>query len=313
MIRIGFILFFAIALLGDFIANEKPLYCKIQGKVQFPAFRQKAVDWHLAQADSSISARNWLVFNEYENVIKAPIPFSAGTLDKNDASLKAPFQSRHWLGTDRLGRDLLAGLIHGCGIAFWIGLGSTFLATFLGIILGSLAGFLGGWWDTIILKIVEIKRTIPSIFWILALSAIISRCTIIQIILIIGGLAWPTIALLMRGSLQRVKTEDYITAAKTLGLSQWQIFFKHTLHNSLSPIYVAASFLVANTILTEASLSFLGVGLPVEEVTWGSIIRQAQSDTNAWWLLFFPGLCIFLVVILANSFGEKLRTSSRTV
>jgi peptide/nickel transport system permease protein len=311
MLRIGFAIFFAIALLGDFIANEKPLYCKVQGKTQFPAFRQKAVDWHLAQADSSISARNWLIFNEYESVIKAPIPFSAGTLDSNDASLKAPFESNHWLGTDRLGRDLLAGLIHGCGIAFWIGLGATLLATILGILLGGIAGFLGGFWDTVILKIIEIKQTIPSIFWILTLSAVLNRCTIFHIILIIGGLAWTTIALLMRSALQKVKTEDYITAAKTLGLSQWQIFFKHALPNSLSPIYVAASFLVTAAILTEAALSFLGIGLPFEEVTWGSILHQGQSDMSAWWLLFFPGFCIFLVVILVNSFGERLRSLNK--
>ena len=208
MIRIGFILFFVIALLGDFIANEKPLYCKIQGKVQFPAFQQKAVDWHLAQADSSISARNWLTLNAYESVIKAPIPFSAGTLDKNDVSLKAPFKTQHWLGTDRLGRDLLAGLIHGCSTAFWVGIGTTLLATILGILFGGLAGFLGGYWDIIILKIIEIKRTIPALFWILTLCAVINKCTVIHIILIIGGLTWTTIALLMRGALQKVKTED---------------------------------------------------------------------------------------------------------
>ena len=309
MIRIGFILFFVIALLGDFIANEKPLYCKIQGKVQFPAFQQKAVDWHLAQADSSISARNWLTLNAYESVIKAPIPFSAGTLDKNNANLKAPFKTQHWLGTDMLGRDLLAGLIHGCGTAFWIGIGATLLATILGIFFGGLAGFLGGYWDVIILKIIEIKRTIPALFWILTLCAVINKCTVIHIILIIGGLTWTTIALLMRGALQKVKTEDYITAAKTLGLNQWQIFFKHALFNSLTPVYVAASFLFAEAILMEASLSFLGIGLAIEEVSWGSILRQGQNDMTAWWLVFFPGLCIFLVVLLANSIGEKLRHS----
>jgi peptide/nickel transport system permease protein len=311
MTRIGFILFFTVALLSDFIANEKPLYCKIKGQHFFPAFQQKATDWQLIKPDSSLYSQNWLIFNEYESVLKAPIPFSAGSIDSRCGGSIPPFQSTHWLGTDKIGRDVLAGLIHGCNTAFLVGFGVMLLALFIGVLLGGLAASAGGFTDYFINRIIEIKRTIPSVFWVLVLSSFLNKCTILHIILIVGGLVWTDIALLTRATLLKVQTTDYITAAKTLGLSDWEIFFRHALPNSLTPIYVAAPHIVAGAILSESALSFLGIGLSVEEVTWGALLRQGQSDLNAWWLVFFPGLAIFIVILLCNSVGEKWRKESK--
>ncbi len=305
--RVGFFIFFLLVLFGDFIANEKPLYCKIDGKVQYPAFRQKGIDWNLAQADANFFSRNWLTFNAYESVIKAPVPFSATTLDVQNGNFKAPFQTVHLLGTDNLGRDVLAGIIHGCSIAFWIGLGATFLAVLLGVLLGAIAGYFADYWDILIMKIIEVKRTIPSLLWIFAIAAVIDKCTIWHIILIIGGLGWTGIAQLMRAEVLKTKNEDYALAAKTLGLSTWQTLFKHILPNSLSPIYVAGAFMVSQAILAEASLSFLGIGLPTETVTWGSMLQQATRNISAWWMAIFPGACLFLVIVLFNKLAENRR------
>ena len=184
------------------------------------------------------------------------------------------------------------------------------LATLLGICLGATAGFFGGYWDRLVMQLIEIKRTIPSILWIFALAAIINKCTIIHIILIIGGLSWTGIAQLIRATILKTKSEDYILAAKTLGLKKWAILIRHALPNSLAPVYVAASFMVSNAIIFESSLSFLGIGLSVEEVTWGAMLSQGSTDINAWWMVVFPGICLLGVIVLFNNLGERFRKLS---
>ena len=115
------------------------------------------------------------------------------------------------------------------------------------------------------------------------------------------------IALLIRGEFLKIKNLEYITAAKALGLSDWKILFRHALPNAVTPVIVLAASMVSGMILTESSLSFLGIGLPVEQITWGSLLRQAEQNTSAWWLAAFPGLCIFAVVVIFNQLAENLR------
>lgn len=305
--RSGFVIFLFFAFFGDFIANEKPLICQVKGKMEFPAFRQKGIEWRIAESDSSFYARNWLTFSEYDWAVRAPVHFSAGTIDLRGEHFDGPFRHPHLLGTDRLGRDVLAGLIEGCAVAFKTGFSVMIIAVFLGLLFGVVAGYFPVFWDYPIMSLIEIKRSVPGILWIFAVAAILRQCSLFQIILIIALLSWPNIALLVRSSVIKVKNEDYITAAKALGFSKWRILTKHILPNCLQPVYVAAAALIPAAITTESALTFLGIGLPLNTVTWGSILRQAQNDIDAWWLALFPGLCLFFVVILFNSWAENLR------
>lgn len=302
----GLIIFAFIALFGDFIANEKPLYCTIEGKSSFPAFQQKIIDWGGKTSDTSFYKINWATFSNYQTVIKAPIPFSAKSL--SDTKFIPPFCSKHLLGTDNLGRDVLAGLIYGTKSAFWVGVGATTLALFLGVILGLIGGYYEGVWDKIITQVINIKRTIPPILWIFALTAIIGNCDYWQIILIFAILSWTSHALLLRAEILKIKHQDFVIAARSLGLGNFSIIRKHILPNALPVLYVITAIMIGNVILGLSSLSFLGIGLSIDEVNWGTMIRQAASDITVWWMAIFPGICLFAVIYLFNSIGEALRS-----
>ena len=364
------------ALFGDFIANEKPLYCVIKGETYFPAFRQWAVNLGIAE-NKNYGVNDWLQYADYEQVIKTIIPYSPFTQDKKNTNFVSPFDVqnisstyyKHWLGTDLLGHDVLAGILGAFRVAFLIGIGATFLALVLGIFFGALAGYWGddkiflSWQsvlsisiilfytffiasqlvvcqafilifivcillfllvkkieqhtqksfavkiklDTFISRMIAIKRSIPSLVFIFIFVAILTKCSIGHLILILGSLSWMNIALLIRGEFLKIKNLEYITAAKALGLSDWKILFRHALPNAVTPVIVLAASMVSGMILTESSLSFLGIGLPVEQITWGSLLKQAEQNTSAWWLAVFPGLCIFAVVVIFNQLAENLR------
>jgi peptide/nickel transport system permease protein len=311
--RTGFIIFLLLALFGDFIASDKPLVCSIKGKLFFPSMQQKAADCGILQADSVLNTRDWRGFRSYDWVVRSPVPFSAERPDKEPVKFTAPLQNGHLLGTDFLGRDVLAGLIAGCKVAFQIGIFSMLIAVFVGVVLGAMAGYFGTWCDNLILGLIEVKRAVPSVLWIFAVAAISDQCSLTQIVLIIGLLSWPGIALLMRSAVIKVKTADYILAARAIGCSEWRILFVHIIPNCLGPVYVAAAALVPAAVLTESALTFLGIGLPLQTVTWGSMLRQAQSDVSIWWLALFPGLCLFLLILLFNTYAERLRNTRTRV
>lgn len=307
--KIGLIIFAFIALFGDFIANEKPLYCTIDGKASFPAFQQKIIDWGGTTSDTSFYKINWATFSNYQSVLKAPIPFSAKSLSED--KFIPPFQSKHLLGTDKLGRDVLAGLIYGTKSAFWVGIGGTILSLLIGILAGLMCGYYEGLWDKIITQIINIKRMIPTLLWIFTIAAIVGKCNYFQIILIITFLSWTTYALLLRAEILKVKQQDFVSAARALGLGHFSIIRKHILPNTLPVLYVTTTIMIGNIILTLSTLSFLGVGLSIEEVTWGSMIQQASSDITVWWMAIFPGVCLFGIVYLFNRIGESLRSFSK--
>ncbi len=361
---------------GDFIANEKPLYCRIKGENYFPAFRQWAADLSIAE-NKNYNSIDWSQYTDYEKVIKTIIPYSASTQDKNNTNFVSPFAAqnisstyyRHWLGTDFLGHDVLAAILSACRVAFLIGIGATLLAFALGVFFGTLAGYFGddkislSWQsiliitlvffyvffissqlvyyqaftlvlfafivlffsikkieqytknsfsvkiklDSIISGLINTKRSIPSIIVIFILVAILQKCSILHLILILGSLGWMNFALLIRGEFLKINNLEYIVAAKSLGFSQGQILFRHALPNVILPTIISAASMVSNAILAESSLSFLGIGLPIEQVTWGSLLRQAENNISAWWLAVFPGLCIFIVVVIFNKLAENLR------
>jgi peptide/nickel transport system permease protein len=363
-------------LFGDFVANEKPLYCRIQGEDCFPAFRQWAVDLGIAE-NKNYNDINWLQQSDYECVVKTIIPYSAFTQDKKNTNFVSPFATqnisslyyRHWLGTDLLGHDVLAAILSACKIAFLIGIGATLLAFALGIFFGILAGFYGddkislSWqsvliilmglfytffiasqivfaqafilillsivllfflvkkieqytassllvkikFDSLIYGLINVKRSIPSIVFVFILVAVLQKCSIIHLVLILGSLSWMSFALLIRGEFLKVKNLEYIVAAKSLGLSEIQILFHHALPNVILPAIILAASMVSSAILAESNLSFLGIGLPTEQTTWGSLLRQAENNISAWWLVVFPGLCIFAVVVVFNKLAEDLR------
>lgn len=388
-----FVLFLvAIALFADFIANEKPIYAKYNGTTYFPVIKQYGVDFGIGKWPKELQNVKWSDL-EYESVVWPLIPYKPQNIDYKNSQYKGPFAKqrvksgfwKHRLGTDGLGRDVMAGMIHGTRIAFAVGLISMSISGFLGILFGSLAGYFGDerlrmsrirlWLNVIgfflalfyafttrsyllsdalgesiiaflgqlffslliffgvltlinllviplkkipflgkrvsvpmditISRIIEVLISIPKLFLIIAIVAI-AKPSLILVMVIIGLTSWTGIARLIRAELLKVRRLEYIEAAQSLGFNDFKIMFKHAIPNALSPVFISIAFGIAGAILTESTLSFLGIGVPADAVTWGSLLNLVREAPKAWWLAIFPGAAIFITVTLFNLIGEGL-------
>ena len=212
---------------------------------------------------------------------------------------------RHFLGTDSLGRDLLARIVWGGRVSLAVGLVGTGISVFIGIILGSLAGYFGKGVDIAISRVIEIVQTFPAFFLILIVVAFVGP-SILNIMVIIGLVGWTGVARLVRGEFIRLRGQEFVIASEALGVGVGRTIFRHILPNALGPVLVAATFGVASGILTESALSFLGLGIQLPVPSWGSLLIESRSAEH-WWIQIFPGFLIFLTVMLYNLFGEGVR------
>ena len=209
------------------------------------------------------------------------------------------------LGTDVSGRDILAGIIHGASVSLLIGIVASLCATVTGVVLGSIAGYFGGVVDDVLMRITEFFLTIPSFVLAVVLVAIFSP-TVTSITAAIAVVSWPSVARLTRGEFIAQRDREYVQACRALGMPTWEIIFLQILPNALSPVIVVSTLMVATAILTEAGLSFLGLGDP-NVVSWGYMIGVARSALRvAWWMAAIPGVMIVVTVIAINLAGEGL-------
>jgi peptide/nickel transport system permease protein len=218
----------------------------------------------------------------------------------------APFMlDRFPLGTDALGRDVASGLVHGARVSLMLGLVSTMVALLIGVPLGALAGYFGGLVDDLAMRFTELFQTVPSFALAIVIVAILQP-SIYSIVLAIALVSWPPVTRLVRGEVLSLRSRDYVQAAITVGQRTPRIIFGQVLPNTIAPIIVMASLMVASAILLESSLSFLGLGDP-NLMTWGYMVGAGRTRLiEAWWISFFPGLAIFLAVLALNLVGEGL-------
>jgi peptide/nickel transport system permease protein len=198
-------------------------------------------------------------------------------------------------------------MVHGSRIALYIGFISTGIAVILGIIIGGLLGYFAGWVDLIGLRLVEIFASIPVIMLLIMIVAFYGRSLILMMV-VLGLTGWVGYAYFVRAEFLKLRKMDYVMAARASGTPLYLILFKHMLPNGVAPVLVGASFGIAGAIMTEATLSFLGLGLEPTESSWGQMLDQArQGGSFSWWLAIFPGMAIFLTVFAYNLIGEALR------
>jgi peptide/nickel transport system permease protein len=221
-----------------------------------------------------------------------------GEPERNDST-------RHMLGTDSLGRDILARMIWGARISLSVGLISTVLLVSIGTFLGSLAGYFGGWIDIVISRVIEVFQCFPVFFLILIVVSFLGP-SILNIMLAIGIFRWTGVARLVRGEFIRLRKQDFVVASQALGAHSMRTIFRHVLPNAMGPVLVAATFAVASGILTESALSFLGFGVELPIPSWGALLVESKSP-EYWWIQVFPGLAVFITVILYNMVGEGVR------
>ncbi len=230
--------------------------------------------------------------------------------DPNEFHLKRVLEGPSWehpLGTDELGRDVMARMIYGARISLKVGFVAVGIATLIGVVLGSLAGYYGGWVDSVIMRLVDIMLCFPAFFLILAVIALLEP-SIWNIMIVIGLTSWMGVARLIRAEILSLKGRDFVAAVRALGAADHRIIFRHLLPNAMSPVLVSATLGVAGAILTESALSFLGIGVQPPTPSWGNILTAGKDNIEvAWWLSVFPGLAILVTVLAYNLLGEGLR------
>ena len=344
--------FSILAILSPLISNDKPILCVGNG-ISFPIFNNQ-------------------LRSDCEFEIKTLIPYSHNTIDRSNRGVSplskqetSSLYYRHWLGTDTLGRDVLAGMFRGLRISFFVGFISLLLALILGSLLAYFSAIIGDHdynmsvfqfiallfalilsvysliyasvfqvilvviffvglhkllaryapmakhriympFDSLILRLIELFKSIPSLFLLLFFISVFSKASYFNVILIIALISWPSITRFLRAELLNIREQEYFLAAESMGLTKFQMFYRHALRNAIQPVLVALAFGFAATILLEATLSFLGLGIPTEEVSWGSMLNDARKNFRLWWMVLFPGLAIFIAVVSLNKLGEEL-------
>lgn len=328
--------FYLVALLAEFLApldpsayNPRYTYAPPQG-IHFVAVEEDG-SWHFGpyvygyktEIDPVALRRTFVIDEETRipvQVLAPSKPYMLAGIIPMSVKLFGVTEPRaplYVLGADRLGRDLLSRLIHGTRISLSIGLAGVTLSLFFGIIIGGFSGYYGGWFDTAVMRVIEFIRSMPTIPLWLGLAAALPKDwsalqTYFAITIILSLIGWTELARVVRGRFLSLRTEDFVTAAQLDGASDWRIITRHMVPSFMSHIIAAATLAVPGMILAETALSFLGLGLQAPIVSWGTLLQDAQNIrtlASAPWLLA-PGLCVVIVILSLNFFGDGLRDAA---
>lgn len=308
------------SLVAEFFINSKALIVKYEGSYYFPVIgnfyggEQFGLDYSYeanykelqqlfsAQTISSKNSSNW--------VLLPLIPYDPYENDFLFSPPAAPsFASKHLLGTDLQGRDVLARLVYGFRIAIFFSLCIYIFSTVIGVFFGCLMGYFGGVFDLIFQRVVEVWVSLPSLYIIIIVAALTTPSIGLLLIIFIF-LSWTSMTSLLRAEIYREKGRQYCEAARSMGASHLRIIFRHLLPNSLVPIIAVLPFQIVSGIVALSGLDYLGYGLPVPTPSWGELLQQGQNSFSyAWWILFSPTIAIIIVLSLFTLIGESLRES----
>jgi peptide/nickel transport system permease protein len=212
-----------------------------------------------------------------------------------------------WLGTDDLGRDILVRIAYGARVSLLVGVFATAITVVVGVVLGLAAGFLGGITDTVLTRLIDVVLSVPFLLVAIALVSITGPSLTVTV-LVIGFFSWASVARIVRGQVLSLREREFVEAARSLGASDRRIMFVDILPNVLAPVIVYSTLLVPVVIVTQATLSFLGLGLPPPTADWGGMINSSQNYyTTAWWFILFPGLALLITTLAFNLFGDGVR------
>jgi peptide/nickel transport system permease protein len=302
--RIALTSILLVALFADFLASNLPLVCRVHGhvyvlpNVTHPAALEgtdcERLRSEAGPGDWSIDP--WVHFDPREGAQVSGAP-----------RLAPPWTVvGHPLGTDEEGRDVFARLVHGARTSLGVGLLAALVFVGLGTILGALAGFYGGVIDALVGRLIETLTPFPTLILVLVVQALLDHPSVESMLLAIGLTRWTEAARVVRAEVLLVTSQDYVLAARALGVRPLRVLIRHIAPNAAAPVLVTAAFGIAQVVLIESSLEFLRVGV-ASSVSWGEMLSEARGHPSAYWLLLFPGLAIFLVVAALNLIGEAWR------
>ena len=235
----------------------------------------------------------------------APYPVDAIDLTR---VLQAPTSTaNHWFGTDEIGRDYLSRVLYGIRTSEEVGFFVAVVSSVIGLIVGAIAGYFGGLLDNILMRITDLVLTLPLLAILLTAAALLGEGSQWRVSIILALFLWTGIARIVRGVFLSLREKEYVEAAKASGAGDTRIMFRHILPNTLGPVVVAGTLAVANAILIEAALSFLGFGIKPPTTSLGVLVASGQNNPQKWWVTVFPGLTIVLIVLCINFMGDGLR------
>jgi peptide/nickel transport system permease protein len=219
-----------------------------------------------------------------------------------------PPGAEHWMGTDKFGRDILSRTLYGARISLSIGFVAVAISMTLGTLIGAVAGYFGGWVDSVLMRFTDMMLAFPRLVLLIVVIAVFENPSIWLVVVVLGLTGWMGTSRIVRGEVLSLREREFVQAARALGMGDLRIIMRHVIPNTMAPVIVSATLGIGLTILTEASLSFLGLGVQPPTPSWGNMVADGRDAlTEAWWIATFPGLAIVLTVVAFNLLGDGLR------
>ena len=219
-----------------------------------------------------------------------------------------PPGAEHWMGTDKFGRDILSRVLYGARISLSIGFVAVGISMTLGTLIGAVAGYFGGWVDSVLMRFTDMMLAFPRLVLLIVVIAVFENPSIWLVVIVLGLTGWMGTSRIVRGEVLSLREREFVQAARALGMGDLRIILRHVIPNTMAPVIVSATLGIGLTILTEASLSFLGLGVQPPTPSWGNMVSDGRDAlTEAWWIATFPGLAIVLTVVAFNLLGDGLR------
>jgi peptide/nickel transport system permease protein len=235
-------------------------------------------------------------------------PFDPAAQGDIITSRYLPPSAEHWLGTDKFGRDILSRVLYGARISLSIGFVAVGISMTLGTLIGAVSGYFGGWVDAVLMRFTDMMLAFPRLVLLIVVIAVFESPSIWLVVVVLGLTGWMGTSRIVRGEVLSLREREFVQAARALGMGDLRIIVRHVIPNTMAPVIVSATLGIGLTILTEASLSFLGLGVQPPTPSWGNMVADGRDAlTEAWWIATFPGLAIVLTVVAFNLLGDGLR------
>ncbi|TGK98898.1 ABC transporter permease [Leptospira levettii] len=305
---------YLISLFSPLLINNKPLFVLYEGSVSFPIFQfypeTKFGGNNLTEPNYKKLNRDPRFQDSSNRMVFPPIPFGVNedNLDSLEEGTNPPSKPtfRHWMGTDDRGRDVFTRIVYGYRLAMTFSLILIVVEILLASFIGGVQGYFVGRLDLFLQRLIEILSAIPFLYLILIMGSFFGRGFMVLIVTY-GSLSWIGLSYYMRGEFLKLRKQQFVDAAKTLGASSYSIIMRHLLPNSLTPLVTFLPFILISAISVLSALDFLGYGIPAPNPSWGELIGQGRERLTAWWLITFPSVALFLTILFSAFVGEGLR------
>ncbi|WP_406867287.1 ABC transporter permease [Paraburkholderia fungorum] len=311
-----FVVAFAASLAGPLWSNDKPLVVRYEGQLYFPMFKTYAETTFGGDFPTPADYLDPYIRHRFDAsgnfAVYPPNPYYYDTLNYfSKAPNPAPPSRDNWLGTDDRGRDLLARLLYGFRVSVEFGLVLTLIGTVLGVAAGAVQGYFGGRIDIVGQRLIEIWTAMPQLYLLIIFASIFEPGFVLLIVLL-SLFGWVGLAAYVRAEFLRNRQQDYVRAARAIGLSNWQIMWRHILPNSLTPVITFLPFTMSGSILALTSLDFLGLGVPSPTPSLGELLAQGKANLDAWWISLFTFGVLVVLLLLLTFMGDALRNALDT-